>query len=666
MLPPGAPLFLTTLVTGSLLAAGVDHAELDLLRPYPGAPKIYVQATLPDGEPGLFMVDTGAGVSVIHTALAERLGLTVGPPQGYVTGLGGRVPLTRAVVPSLHLGDIRVGELTVAVGVPGVPTHAGWMPVDGILGNDVWRNFVVVVDYPADVLELHAPGTVDVPDQAVDMNTDGSFPRVRASLSAASEGRSVTRELWLEVDTGARGVILSGATGLGFEGVASEGVEPIFGVGAPDHLPPSAFYRSTRRIPLDAVGIGTEVMTDTGPATWINYDGGTIIGPQDLSGLLGYSVLQDHRVILDYPGQRFVLTDSERAPRSVNGHQVLLDQDRAEHGRSRDRGLVRAHYLLGLGDEDAATAELERYLKRHGDDPEARMLQARLTRASGAHHVYQDQVRDLGVAALVTDQEIVAAVNLELLHGSTAQALALADQAVLAHPDSAVAWLSMADASLAAGQLTAARQALSNATGIQGNPDAELLRRARLALAEGDPLAAVSLLRTRVRLYPSEGDTLWFYGLAAGELQDDLALETYRVDLEQALARLHPDLRPLDFAAAGFAMLGDQDRAQELMTLGLARDCEALEGPSADNCVAWYQAMGGTELESALARVRSAVAAEPDRADFQDTLAVVHLVRGEDELARPPARLAARLRPDVVYHLWQADRIDRPAAAEKR
>ena len=62
----------------------------------------------------------------------------------------------------------------------------------------------------------------------------------------------------------------------------------------------------------------------------------------------------------------------------------------------------------------------------------------------------------------------------------------------------------------------------------------------------------------------------------------------------------------------------------------------------------------------------AAVTAEPDRADFQDTLAVVHLVRGEPELAREPALLAARLRPDVVYHLWQADRIGRSTGTAPR
>jgi tetratricopeptide (TPR) repeat protein len=653
-------------MVSALLAAEPDHTQVDLLRPYEDSPKIYVQAMLPDGQPGLFMVDTGAGVSVIHTALAERLGLYVGPPQGYVTGLGGRVPLRRAVLPSLTLGDLSVGSLTVAVGVSGVPTHAGMMPVDGILGNDVWKNFVLVVDYPADILELHRPGTYEVPESAVPMDTDGSFPRVRATLSAADDPRHITQELLLEVDTGARGVILSGPTGVGFADLATEGVEPIYGVGAPEDLPPSVFYRTTRRIPLESVGIGAAVVTDTGPATWINFGDEEPFGPQDMAGLLGYSVLRGHMIVLDYPGQRFAMVESSRPARSINGHQVLLDQDRELYGRDKSRGLVRARYLVGLGDNEAALSELDRYLRRHSEDRQALMLQARLTRAAGEVETYRAQVERLGAGALVEQEEIIAAVNLALLLGNHGSAESLAEDAIAVQPESASAWIARSDVHLAEGLFREARLDLGQATRIQGNPNAELLRRARLALAENDPIAALSLLRTRIRLYPTEGDTFWFYGLAASELDDELALETYRADLEAALARLHPDLRPLDFAAAGFTMLGDHDRAQQLMSLGLARDCSDLVGASADNCVAWYHAMAGGNLDTALKRVTAAIEAEPNRADFQDTLAVVHLVRGEEDLALPAARIAARLAPDVIYHLWQADRIDRAAGSENR
>ncbi len=640
-----------------LLAGSPDHGSLDLLRPYEGSPKIYVQAILSDGQPGLFMVDTGAGVSVIHTALAERLGLTLEEPDGYITGLGGQSPMTRSYLPSVELGGRQVTNLTVAVGVPGVPTHAGWMPIDGILGNDVWSQFVLVVDYPADVLELHSPGTVDVPGDAVPMMTEGAFPRVQATLTAPNGTSTIARQIWLEVDTGARGVILSGPTGLGFENVATEGVEPIFGVGAPEHLPPSSFYRTTRRIPLESVAIGGVEVTSPGPATWINYGAGSTFGPRDLAGLIGFTVLQDHRVVFDFPGKRFALTESPLPPRQLNGHAVLLEQDRSLHGRDRDRGYLRAQLMLGLGEEEQAAQELARYLKRHSDDLDARLLEARLLRSVGDLAGYRERTEALGPASLVALGEMIAAVNLELRHGEPTRARSLAEAGIAAAPEAPSARIAMADVLLHEGALDAARQELSLAVGLQGNPDAQLMRRARVALADGDPAAALAYLRTRIRLYPSEGDTFWFYGLATAELREPLALDTYRVDLEQALGRLHPDLRPLDFAAAGYAMLGDSDQARELMEAGLDRDCKDLEGPTADNCVAWYHAMAGAELSTALARSQAAVEAEPDRADFQDTLAVVHLVRGELDEAQRPASAAVRLRPDDIYHLWQADRI---------
>ncbi len=636
-----------------------QHAELDLLRPHEGSAKVYVQATMPDGEPALFMVDTGAGVSILSKGLATRLDLTLETPRGFITGLGGESPLTRTVLPYLELGGQRVEDLTVAVGVAGMPSHAGLMPLDGILGNDIWEDFVLVVDYPASVLELHAPGTYAMPDTSIAMSTEGAFPRVQTTLTAPTDGEPIVRKIWLEVDTGAHGVLLSGPTGLGFEAVASEGVEIIYGVGAGPHVPASHFYRTTRRIPLDSVRIGEVEITSAGPATWINYGGGARIGPDGLAGLLGHDVLGEHRVVFDYPGDRFAMTESERPPRMLNGHEVLLAQDRAAFGRSRDRGYLRARLLIGLGENQQASAELSRYLRRHPEDREARVLEARLLRSTGDLEAYRQRIVELGPAALVELGEIVGAVNLELRHGNPGAARAFAEGAVAAAPEADDAQIALADVLLHEGDLGAARRALGTAVELQGNPDSQLLRRARVALAEGDPVAALALLRTRVRLYPSEGDTFWFYGLAASQLQEPLALDTFRVDLEHALERLHPDVQPLDFAAAAYALLGEADRARELMERGMDRDCKDLEGPSADNCIAWYQAMAGAELTTALARSQAAVEAEPARAEFQDTLAVVHLARGEPEQARLPASTAAWLRPDDIYHLWQADRIGR-------
>ena len=50
--------------TDTRRARGPQHTTLDLLRPYDGFPKVFVQARLPDGELGTFLVNTGADISV--------------------------------------------------------------------------------------------------------------------------------------------------------------------------------------------------------------------------------------------------------------------------------------------------------------------------------------------------------------------------------------------------------------------------------------------------------------------------------------------------------------------------------------------------------------------------------------------------------------------------
>ena len=55
--------------------------------------------------------------------------------------------------------------------------------------------------------------------------------------------------------------------------------------------------------------------------------------------------------------------------------------------------------------------------------------------------------------------------------------------------------------------------------------------------------------------------------------------------------------------------------------------------------------------------VDGALAETGPRPDYLDTKAVVHLARGELDLAFDAAIHAARLSPDDVYMLWQAERI---------
>jgi tetratricopeptide (TPR) repeat protein len=640
--------------------SGPDKVEIDLLRPNPGGSRIFVQAILPDGEPGLFLVDTGAAISALSTETSERLGLSVDDEWGFVEGLGGRAPLNRAIVSSLVLGEATVPDVEFAVGVRGIPVFVGGMPLDGILGNNIWSLFVMEIDYPADTLALHRPGTLRIPKRADPMFFDGSHVFAPINITTSSDPPHTDRVV-IQVDTGASGLMLAGSHGRRFEDDYTEGIEPIFGIGANELVPASQFLQITRHVPVAEVELGGRTITTIDQARWVNFQGNSPIGPEGLKGLAGHELLQGHAVILDYPEGRIALRRSRRKHRSMDGHQVLLDQDLARYGDDPSRYLYRArmHVFMGNPDEGATLLEALIVDPPTSAEPEtvaeARVLLAGVHRINGDLDAAWEALAPLGAGELVDQGEVIAAVNGLLLEDRAEEALALAEAAWEERPDEVVALVARSDALFSVGRYQEADAVLMDAARLVENPDANLLRRSRIALAQGDRYGAMASMRKLLALYPYDGLFLWFY---AELIDPDTDADTFRYDMTTAMDRLHPGDRPLDFLVAAHTTLGDRARALELMDEGIARDCtRAQSKPSENNCLAWYFALADTEHAEALRRIDEALAETGERSDFLDTKAMVHLSRKEYEQAHRAAVAAARLSPDDVYMLWQAERL---------
>lgn len=639
--------------------SGPDATAVDLLRPEPGGARIFVQARLPDGEPGLFMIDTGAAISALSEDTAGRLGLEVENDWGVVEGLGGRTALHRAVLPTLQLGEITLPDVEFAVDVRGIPTRVGAMPLDGILGNNVWQHFTLEIDYPADRLVLHRPGTVRLPRRAEPMFFDGDHVFAPITITTDADPPHTDRVV-IQVDTGASGLMLAGAAGKHFEQDYTEGIEPILGIGAHELLPPSQFLRTTRRVPVDHVEIGGRKVRSVDQARWMNFEASPV-GLEGLKGLAGHDLLSGHVVFFDYQGGQLALRKSRGKKRQIDGHQVLLEQDLARYGDAPSRYLYRARLHAYMGHEERAVELLEAFvddppaeLDDDGDLAEARVLLAAVRRADNDLEGAWQALAPLGPGELVDQGEIIAAVNGLLLEGRGDDALALARAATDDRPDEIGGWVALADALVAHERYREATEALVEAAHLAENPDANLLRRARIALAQGDRYGAMASIRELVQLYPFEGLFLWFYA----ELIDPADAPTFRHDLQRAMDRLHPGDRPLDFLVAAHVALGDQQQARRIMERGLERDCtRAPSEASKDNCHAWYMALAGIRLDEALSRVDAALAETGPRPDFLDTKAVVHLARGEHDQAADAATAAARLAPDDIYMLWQAERL---------
>lgn len=634
---------------------GPDSTTVDLLRTSEDGPRIFVQVTFPNGEFGLFMVDTGAAISTLSEKTAERLGLPLDRNYGSVEGLGGTSNFHRTTLPTLEIGKATVHEVEFAVGVRGVPEYAYFMPLDGILGNNVWAHFTLEVDYPADTLTLHRPGTATVPGKWTPMIFDGSH--VFAEIGIETRGaRKITDALIMEVDTGASELLLSGNSGDAFVGRYSEGVEPIYGIGASEYMPASMFLQTTRRIPVGQVVLGGQKIRNKLEAKWLNFESrGRFVGPVGMRGLIGHELLHRHAVWFDYAGSKFSLVKSKRKPRQINGHSILLAQDEAEFGDITSRLLYRAKLRFATDETERAIQDLRTFISANPEDSESRVLLAKVLRFEGDLDAAWDVLKDVPPPQLVEQDEIISTVNGLVLAGQTETAHQLAKSALDSSPLEASAHIAYSDALFALGQYGPANRALLNAAQNRQNPDANLLRRARISLAMGDRYGAMAKVRRLVHLYPTEGTFLWFYVTL---LDDSLDRSTFEKDMNRALARLHPALRPFDFMLAAYKALDDDTNIDTSFKQGVERDCSpTLNDATKDNCIAWYQSLAGRNPADSLERITRALDEEGARSDFLDTKAMVHLARGELQLAEKSAVEAARLNPDDIYMLWQAERI---------
>ena len=112
-----------------------------------------------NGVSGTFLLDTGAGVTTIHPAFAERAGIDVPAraPRVLLTVAGGG----QYSVPMVTAKSVRVGEASVEAIDIGIfsglsPTRQG-VARDGILGVDFLRHFRMTVDRQDRLLILDLP-----------------------------------------------------------------------------------------------------------------------------------------------------------------------------------------------------------------------------------------------------------------------------------------------------------------------------------------------------------------------------------------------------------------------------------------------------------------------------------------------------------------------------
>ncbi|HEX2560311.1 retropepsin-like aspartic protease [Phenylobacterium sp.] len=131
-----------------------------------------VSVTL-NGQAATFVVDTGANVTVLDAALAEKFGLT---PRlglrGAAVGLGGSTGARQWNLQELRIGPVAARQKTIVTTdlsqVTGALSRLSDEPVSGIVGQDVMKAQQAVIDVAGPTLHLLQPGSGPKPPGACD------------------------------------------------------------------------------------------------------------------------------------------------------------------------------------------------------------------------------------------------------------------------------------------------------------------------------------------------------------------------------------------------------------------------------------------------------------------------------------------------------------------
>src|SRR6266849_4460314 len=123
-------------------------------------PLILIPVHVNDRGPFDFILDTGAGTSLLASDLAKELELkTIGSKEGQ--SAGGKVSVSLAKVDSLAVGQAKVAD--VDVGIVDL-NHIGQTigaKIDGDLGYNFLKHFRIAIDYRECVIRFDDPKRVE-------------------------------------------------------------------------------------------------------------------------------------------------------------------------------------------------------------------------------------------------------------------------------------------------------------------------------------------------------------------------------------------------------------------------------------------------------------------------------------------------------------------------
>jgi predicted aspartyl protease len=259
----------------------------------------FVRVQIDGRGPFWFTVDTGATLTVIDPAAAARAGLAVRP--------AGRRPNV-----GVGEGETHLSTTTARLQIEGLadfaPPFFYVMPVreaasvlghaiDGVLGTDVLRGYVVEFDYGASRVTLTPPGGGPAAADGVPIAVGGNVLLAPATLGLPDGSRVMARLL---IDTGSNGSLT-----LTSPFVTAHRLDSRFASTRASMAMGVNGVTVSRVIQLESIGMGAAIVR--APDAALSRAVAGLHASADFDGILGAELLRQFRLVIDYPRRRLQL-----------------------------------------------------------------------------------------------------------------------------------------------------------------------------------------------------------------------------------------------------------------------------------------------------------------------------------------------------------------------
>jgi hypothetical protein len=261
-----------------------------------------LRGRLDDRHEGLFLLDTGAGSSILNAAHLPRLGLD---PEGVLRaiGAGGEAEGALVAVESLRLGRMELpAQSWVSLDLSAMEPWLGG-EVLGVLGYDTLSLAVVEIDYDRGWVRFHPAASFRPPRGSVPVpvRLDQNIPTVEVEI----EGRRA----WVHLDTGSDNHLDLTAPYVRREGLLVDrgGLTETGTLGLGGRAP----ALQGRLAEFELAGFRFEDL----PVNFNQAEEG-VFANREIAGVLGAGVLRAFHLALDYSRRTLWLSPGAHAPGS--------------------------------------------------------------------------------------------------------------------------------------------------------------------------------------------------------------------------------------------------------------------------------------------------------------------------------------------------------------